>query len=192
VRGNPPLAFSCLKPPHSWLRSFIDLQGQLVLSNSLGNLNRNQQWREQDQPLEYEILKCLKTLLNSKYGAKEAVSHPKCVVHIGASLTSPSLPTRKTVCDILTFLSYWDAPHGHLIVLEGLDHLMRLRGELGRFDAWFSTFESTIDGRGRMGSLVGASEEIRSLRGKDIQAALAARDHQIDSALSEYAVGAAF
>ena len=35
-------------------------------------------------------------------------------------------------------------------------------GESGRFDAWMRIVEVTIDGRGKMGSKVGASEEIRS------------------------------
>lgn len=140
--------------------------------------------------MEHEILKCLKTLLNSKYGARDAIAHPKCIVNIALSLTTPHIPSRKTVCDILTFLSYWEAPVGHSLVLQGLDALTKVRGEVGRFDAWFASFESTIDGRGRMGSLVGASEEIKSLRGRDMAAAMAARDGTttIDSALSEYAV----
>lgn len=175
---------------HSWLRSFIDLKGQSVLSNTLSGLNRNQSWRDPEIAFEYELLKCLKTLLNSKYGARDAISQPKCITNITLSLTSPHLPSRKTVCDILTFLSYWDAPKGHQCVLDGLDVLTQVRGEVGRFDAWFATFESTVDGRGRMGSMVGASEEIRSLRGRDMATAMAARDGNspLDSALSEYAV----
>jgi len=105
------------------------------------------------------------------------------------SLTSPHIPTRKTVFDILTFLAYFDGgAQGHPLVLSGLDSLMQLRSEQSRFDAWFASFEATIDGRGRMGSLVGASEEIRSLRGRDIKAAMAAASGQVDSVLSEYAV----
>ena len=34
----------------------------------------------------------------------------------------------------------------------------------GRFDAWFTALEAAIDGRGRMGSLVGASDEVRRLQ----------------------------
>lgn len=106
------------------------------------------------------------------------------------SLTSPSIPTRKTVLDLLTFLAYYESGNkGHPLVLQGLDTLMAQRSEQSRFDAWFAAFEATIDGRGRMGSLVGASDEVRSLRGKDIKAAMAAAANgQLDSVLSEYAV----
>ena len=53
--------------------------------------------------------------------------------------------------------------------------LMGIKVDHGRFDAWFRVLESTIEGRGRMGSMVGASEEVR-------------RDAGVDSSLNEYAV----
>lgn len=51
----------------------------------------------------------------------------------------------------------------------------------GRFDAWFSVFEATIDGRGRMGSLVGMSEDLR----KGLRTAGTSVD---DNGLNDYAV----
>ncbi|MBW0464588.1 hypothetical protein O181_004303 [Austropuccinia psidii MF-1] len=158
----------------TWLQEFIHLKGQIVLTNSLEKINAPGIVRkEADLITEYETLKCLKILLNSKQGANDAISHPECVYRILFSLVSPHLPTRKTVADILTFLCHWEKPRGHSYVLKGLDQLATLRtasgkpiGEtLARFDAWFSSFEQVIDGRGKMGSLVGASEELRSLRG---------------------------
>jgi cytokinesis protein len=107
---------------------------------------------------------------------------------MATSLVSPHLPSRKTVADILTFLAHWDRPHGHRFVLKALDDLAQSRGDHARFDAWFSTLEATIAGRGRMGSLVGASEEVRSLRGQERDALREAANAGIDSGLNEYAV----
>jgi cytokinesis protein len=123
-----------------------------------------------------------------QYGADHTIKHSASISQIATCLVSPHLPTRKTVADILTFLCHWDSPHGHRIVLKALDDLCHSRGEATRFDAWFGTLESTIDGRGRMGSLVGASDEIRSLRGREKDALREAANAGIDSGLNEYAV----
>jgi cytokinesis protein len=123
-----------------------------------------------------------------QYGADHAIKHNAAISQIATCLVSSHLPTRKTVADILTFLCHWDNPQGHRLVLKALDDLCHSRNEAARFDAWFNTFESTIDGRGRMGSLVGASDEIRSLRGRERDALREAANAGIDSALNEYAV----
>lgn len=69
--------------------------------------------------------------------------------------------------------------------------MMQTRYDPARFDAWLSTFETTIDGRGKLGSLVGASEEVRSLRGREKGLMKAAANGGLvmdDSSLNEYAV----
>jgi len=72
---------------------------------------------------------------------------------------------------------------------------MNATGDHARFDAWFAILEATLDGRGKMGSLVGASDEIRTLRGREAQQAMqAANDPSgfagAETALNEYAVSA--
>ena len=176
-----------------------------MLASKLSNLTRTQEWKDQETiEMEHEILKCLKTILNSKvsspsialeanlillkHGTRVAVDQPKCVVNIAMSLTSPHIPSRKIVADILIYIAHREPPTGHNLLLRALDQLMELRQEQSRFDAWFAVFELTIDGRGKMGTVVGASTEVRSLRGADLQAAQAAANGQVDSVLSEYAV----
>lgn len=172
------------------MHSFIDLRGLTVLSNHLRLINRNQSWEDDSLSMEYELIKALKTLTSVKNGILDALDNPKVFIDLAMSLTSPHIPTRKLICDILVFTCYFRPPESHSFVLEGIDTLAKMRGEVGRFDAWFASFETIIDGRGRMGSLVGASDEIKSLRGKDMAAAMAARDGNAttDSALSEYAL----
>ena len=108
------------------------------------------------------------------------MENPAAVFALCSSIVCPHLPTRKVVAEILTFLCHWDPPNGHTAVLSGMDQLKSHLGELGRFDAWMRLLEVTIDGRGKMGSLVGASEEIRK------------GGMGVDSILMEYALANLF
>jgi cytokinesis protein len=100
--------------------------------------------------------------MNNKYGADDALAHQQVLVALVSSLLSPRLNSRKLVSEVLTFLCHWADGQGHLKVLQAMDHVKNHHGETGRFDAWMRIVEVTIDGRGKMGSLVGASEEYRS------------------------------
>lgn len=150
----------------SWVKEFIEAQGQVALTTVLRGINnhtgKNSAGSDAILDREYDIVKCLKALMNNKYGADDALKHHHCVSALTASLTSPRVTTRKLVSEVLTFLCHWDRPHGHTKVLAALDQLKSYQGENGRFDAWLRIVEVTIDGRGKLGSLVGASEEVRS------------------------------
>lgn len=100
--------------------------------------------------------------MNNKYGADDALAHQQVLVALVSSLLSPRLNSRKLVSEVLTFLCHWADGQGHLKVLQAMDNVKNHHGETGRFDAWMRIVEVTIDGRGKMGSLVGASEEYRS------------------------------
>lgn len=128
-----------------------------------------------------------------QFAADDAIAHPNCIYNIALDLTSSNIQARKLILDNMTFLAHWDFPRGHMHVLKGLDNLMNVKGDVARFDAWFTVLENTLDGRGKMGSLVGASEEIRTLRGREAQMAMQAANESMgfssgDNALNEYAV----
>ncbi|KAL8966203.1 MAG: hypothetical protein Q9183_003474, partial [Haloplaca sp. 2 TL-2023] len=155
----------------SWVKSFVEAQGQVALTNVLAKINRKQKHgpapssgttSDKDLDREYDIVKCLKALMNNKYGADDALLHQQVIVSLATSLVSPRLTTRKLVSEVLTFLCHWAEGEGHLKVLQAMDYVKNQQGENGRFDAWMRIVEVTIDGRGKMGSLVGASEEVRS------------------------------
>lgn len=165
------LSVSLRTQPISWVKSFVEAQGQVALTNVLAKINRRQgqgpapasgSTSDRDLDKEYDIIKCLKALMNNKYGADDALNHQQVVVSLATSLISPRLTTRKLVSEVLTFLCHWADGEGHLKVLQAMDHVKNQHGETGRFDAWMRIVEVTIDGRGKMGSLVGASEEYRS------------------------------
>ncbi|KAI5804008.1 hypothetical protein DFH27DRAFT_480985 [Peziza echinospora] len=160
------LSVSLRTQPISWVRAFIEAQGQVALTTVLRSINNHGTKttgnQEKDLEREYDIVKCLKALMNNKYGADDALQHQGCVAALTASLTSPRVTTRKLVSEVLTFLCHWDRPNGHSKVLAALDQIKNQQNETGRFDAWLRIVEVTIDGRGKLGSLVGASEEVRS------------------------------
>ncbi|KAI1376476.1 putative cytokinesis protein sepA [Hypoxylon crocopeplum] len=155
-----------------WVKRFIECQGQVALTNVLLKINRKtavgpaapSDVKASDKNLdkEYDILKCLKALLNNKYGADDALAHQQVVVALVTSLISPRLTARKLVSDVLSFLSHWDGGEGHLKVIQAMDVVKSQQNENGRFDSWMRLVEVTVDGRGKMGSLVGASDEVRS------------------------------
>ena len=137
----------------------------------LGKINRRQASgpapadgtiSDKDLDREYDIVKCLKALMNNKFGADDALAHQQVIVALATCLISSRLTTRKLVSEVLTFLCHWADGQGHLKVIQAMDHVKNQQGENGRFDAWMRIVEVSIDGRGKMGSLVGASEEFRS------------------------------
>ena len=165
------LAVSLRTQPIGWVRTFVECQGQVALTNVLGKINRRQaqgpapsdgSTSEKDLDREYDIVKCLKALMNNKFGADDALAHQPIIIALATSLISPRLTTRKLVSEVLTFLCHWADGQGHLKVIQAMDYVKNQQGENGRFDAWIRVVEVTIDGRGKMGSLVGASEEVRS------------------------------
>ncbi|KAF9905716.1 hypothetical protein BX616_000939 [Lobosporangium transversale] len=155
------LHVSLKSQPISWVRIFIQNRGQQILSSSLATLNHRPSRRDADLAMEHEIVKCLKTLLNNRWGAQEAIKHPPCIYALCFSITSPQIQTRKLVVEVLTFLCYCEVPMGHKLVLEGLDQVQEYWRESARFDAWMRILENTIDGRGRFGTAIGMSEELK-------------------------------
>ncbi|TAQ89261.1 hypothetical protein B7494_g2406 [Chlorociboria aeruginascens] len=165
------LSVSLRTQPIGWVKTFVECQGQVALTNILGKINRRQATgpspadgttSDKDLDREYDIVKCLKALMNNKFGADDALMHQQVIVALATSLISPRLTTRKLVSEVLTFLCHWADGQGHLKVIQAMDYVKSQQGENGRFDAWMRVVEVTVDGRGKMGSLVGASEEVRS------------------------------
>ncbi|GMM36158.1 formin [Saccharomycopsis crataegensis] len=139
---------------------------------------------------EFSLIKCVKAILNIGEGADMAISSKVCVPAIMNALISPKLITRKTVTEMLIFLAHWKAPEGYKQVLAALGNLngdsiypyikgmdkflgkkkdrreSHMNGSSSKkpriFEEWFHAVSETLDGRGKMGSLVGASEEFKA------------------------------
>ncbi|KAI9477677.1 hypothetical protein BX667DRAFT_468661 [Coemansia mojavensis] len=151
--------------PVNWVKQFVDMQGLEALSECLGFLNHAGTRKGDDITKEIEILKCIKSVVNIECGAQDVLRYPTCVHNLCFSIDAPSLLTRRLISEILTFICYLNVPTGHATVLKGLDKLQKFREMQKRFEPWMRALESAIDGRGRMGSKVGASEELRQLGG---------------------------
>ncbi|KAJ2011041.1 hypothetical protein GGI06_004688, partial [Coemansia sp. S85] len=112
-----------------------------------------------------EIIKCIKSVVNIQWGAQDVLRYPTCVHNLCFSIDAPSLLTRRLISEILTYICYLNVPAGHKEVLKGLDKLQKFREMQKRFEPWMRALESAVDGRGRMGSKVGVSEELRQMGG---------------------------
>ncbi|KAG0177062.1 hypothetical protein DFQ29_005302 [Apophysomyces sp. BC1021] len=146
--------------PIDWITKFIALKGFHALTSGLAYLNRQP---ERILDLEIEIVKCIKVLLNSRWGIRDAIAHPSYIHTLVFSLICPHWQTRKTVCDMLFFVCYCEVPTGHAYVLRGFELLRQHRKDLNIFDEWMKDLEYTVDGRGKMGSLVGAHDDLKRL-----------------------------
>lgn len=172
AKGMASLEVNLRTQQIGWVRRFVECQGQVALVTLLLKISRktvgsqpsaDNTKLEKLLDREYDIIKCLKTLMNNTFGADDALIQQKVLVALCTSLSSPRLTTRKLVSEILTFLCAWGENHeGHKKVILAMDEVKAQSGEEGRFDAWIRLVEASVDGRGKLGSLVGASDEVRT------------------------------
>ena len=79
--------------------------------------------------------------------------------------------------EVLCFLTYRNEGEALDLVIAGLENLSSSNNEGNDpYGYWFKSMEQALSGRGKMGSLVGASEEVRRAGG-------------VESSLNDYAVG---
>jgi len=186
VRQLGNLWVSLRTEPVDWVREFIDAQGPVALATVLQQLHtRSTTDLLNDEFLEKEIsiIRCLRTIINNQRGANYALDSKICVPAIAGALISTRLPTRRLVTDMLSFLAHFRPPEGYHQVLKALNSIppdnihfqaksldkrnsiiSQPTGSSGlkRFEQWLRIVEQTLEGRGKMGSLVGASEELKS------------------------------
>lgn len=101
------------------------------------------------------------------------MSNPPIVNAICASLTSPHPPCRKLSAEMLIFFCSFDddSPdrRGLGLVLVAFDAVEQAINagitdpskKVNKFDMWLRQLESMVDGRGRMGSMVGMSKDFK-------------------------------
>ncbi|EGN96042.1 hypothetical protein SERLA73DRAFT_162010 [Serpula lacrymans var. lacrymans S7.3] len=159
----------------SWFHHFLSIHGTSVLAQALMHISRKgPNRRDADIQLEYEIVKCMKHIFNSPAGASEAISHTMIVTQLTSSLNTPHLPTRKIILELLLAVVYMDRGFPQLLI-NALEALSSANNETGCYEYWFKSMEIALKGRGKMGSLVGASEDVKKNGG-------------IESSLNEYAL----
>lgn len=181
--------------PIDWVRAFIfDYQGDVALSNYLIKVHEQMAALDIDDIVddifsqEFNILKCLRSMMNQKLGAERIRSDDSIyIAAVTGCLISPRIATRKIAGDTLTFMiAYY---HGnsqakHHKVLRALDalssrpyyefvaptaghHNLQRKPPAPetytRFELWLQLVAKTLEGKGKYkNSLVGASEELKS------------------------------
>lgn len=111
--------------------------------------------------------------LMPQMGVTDAMSRPQIINSICLSLVSPHAPCRKISAELLIFFCLWDETEGQgegkclSMVLASFDYVEQIlnaaivdvANKVGKFDMWLKQLDGTIEGRGRMGSMVGMSKE---------------------------------
>ncbi|KAG1461927.1 hypothetical protein G6F56_005619 [Rhizopus delemar] len=133
--------------PVDWVMRFIELKGLRVLSNGLSYLNKRPERKGLTLELEIELVKCIKVLVNSRWGARDAILNPEYIYCFVFSVVCPQWQTRKIICDILLFMCHCDVPLGHKYVMQGFELLRQHKNDIGIFDSWLKDFENTLDGK---------------------------------------------
>ncbi|CEP64350.1 formin BNI1 LALA0_S11e02102g [Lachancea lanzarotensis] len=186
-----------------WVLGFLDAQGQVAIANVITKTC----YRESPENLlsdevldkEFAYFKCLKTSLNLKEGADEAVlsSSAKIITSsIVEGLLSLRVATRRIASELLLSLSQWAVPNGFNHIINSLEQESRfcdnvhLQARLltkspskstsadqlsednrnrimKKMEQWMLVVEFTLDGRGKMGSLVGASDDFKTSGGEN-------------------------
>lgn len=90
---------------------------------------------------------------------------PNIATQIVSALNSPHLPMRRTIIEVLLSTVYCSRDSLDL-VFQGLATLSQANGDsTGYYDYWFHSLEGALRSRGKMGSLVGASDEYKRIGG---------------------------
>jgi cytokinesis protein len=103
--------------------------------------------------------------------------HPNIITGLTSGMNSPYLPTRKLLAENLTFAVLWEEYDVRPNVISALETLSTTNNEPSGspYAYWFKSLNAAFLNRGKMGSLVGASEEAR-------------RNAGVDASMHEYAV----
>ncbi|EJU05761.1 hypothetical protein DACRYDRAFT_62419 [Dacryopinax primogenitus] len=180
VKDLTSLGVSLRTSTVDWVDTFVRAQGMPALCKVLTSIHVKNNPRPEDHLLELEILKCFKTLLN-RHGTLETAVPRRGTIFtpLISSVCSPHLPSRKMATELLAFFIEYKDVDAWKVVVPALDNIeispLQASKETqsgdagleGRFGRWFRTVENTLEGRGRMGTMVGATEEVRRGAGMD-------------------------
>ncbi|TFY76366.1 hypothetical protein EWM64_g7645 [Hericium alpestre] len=159
----------------AWFRQFVAIQGTSVLATTLAHLSRKgTERRENDNQLEYEIVRP-SLIFHVAYApifmqdaTKEALTHNGIVAQLASALNSPRIVTKKLLIELLINVTYWQDGEALPLVFSALEALSVQNGCAETpYAYWFKSLESVLSGRGKMGSLVGASDEVRKNAGTE-------------------------
>ncbi|ODQ77112.1 hypothetical protein BABINDRAFT_163842 [Babjeviella inositovora NRRL Y-12698] len=154
----------------TWLQNFFAQKGAHQLLVYLSTINIRSIKTNDQLESEFIIIKCFKHLIDAESflavstdGAdaiavsEQLASHGRSLI---MSLISPRIGTRSLVTGVLTFLTY-NSPESSPALLSDFKQVKTSLGDPTRFESWLRAVETTLDGRGILGSLVGASWAVK-------------------------------
>lgn len=180
-----------------WVDAFLADQGHIamatVLTNSIYKVSASNNNKLSQNLLDKEqsFFKCFKVLAMLSQGLREFTSHPIMTDTIARGLFSTRLNTRRMATEIFVCMlsNHPDKDKCFNCILNSVDanftigqnlHMIsyykkypapftniNLQTDLKVVQCWLFALEQTLDGRGRMGSLVGASEDFRKHDGEN-------------------------
>lgn len=152
--------------PVGWVERFVNQhQGQIAMCTVLAQINKQppEALSDRENEYEYELVKCFRSLYNVEKAAGQTLHNFKIIDTLCRSLMSRRVQTRRTVTECLTYVVCVKGPD---LVLQSFDHNMLSEpdGQLvaNRFSRWIKAIIRMLEGRGIMGSMVGASQSYRT------------------------------
>jgi cytokinesis protein len=117
-----------------------------------------------DFTVELELIKCLKAFMNNKVrntlfmpiheqsGLKETLAlGAKSIETMALCLVSENFFVRKIAQELITVISYSDAPRGHSAVLSALEKIKTLLSEPLIHTTWTAYLRACIDSKASIG-----------------------------------------
>ncbi|KAJ3369610.1 Disheveled-associated activator of morphogenesis 1 [Allomyces arbusculus] len=153
-----------------WVTRFVELGGLNTLVDLLKKVQvsviMDDHRRDRTLPIENELVRCLKGLLNVRVGNAAALRSPDAIQTLALSLDTPKLSTRKTTAEILAGLAL--KPRGHHLVLHALETLDSVRRAPRAFTPWVAAVADVFSARGLFGSTVQAGFLMKDYSDEDM------------------------
>lgn len=176
-----------------WVDAFLEHQGHIAMANSLMNtLYRTAPTDRLTEKLldkESAFFKCFRVLIMLRQGLDEFTTHNLMPDTIARGLFSTRLNTKKMATEIFVVILQTKNIRNFEVVLQSMDqnfkidqnaHMMlyfkkypqyfshlAADSQLKVIQAWRFAVEQSLDGRGKMGSMVGASDEYKLAGGEN-------------------------
>ncbi|KAF7302007.1 Formin-like protein 6 [Mycena indigotica] len=139
-----------------WVVEFIDENGMEVLDSLLASLvgGKRRSLTQTEQNVVFNLVKCLRVLLNTTPGLQRAFSSRTLITHMAYALHGSSLKLRGLVTRILAALCGLpaDRPEGQKLVLAALTDYRIEFEEAFRFEQLLEFMRDTFDAEGDLGS----------------------------------------
>ncbi|KNE67880.1 hypothetical protein AMAG_12596 [Allomyces macrogynus ATCC 38327] len=153
-----------------WVTRFVELGGLNTLVDLLKKVQvsvlMEDHRRDRNLPIENELVRCLKGLLNVRVGNAAALRSPDAIQTFAQSLDTPKISTRKLTAEILAGLAL--KPRGHHLVLNALENLDSVRRAPRAFTPWIAAVADVFSARGLFGSTVQAGFLMKDYSDEDL------------------------